>query len=128
MAIVPRNRALLLIREGEGLFTSQEMSLVDEIAQFKKYASLYEQASKINLQGYPLLGGYPILESYIKANYQLAQDMLKYDEDVYAGRHPIELGDYADYTKAFVERRKAILNSYGSYPRTHLWMKLIFLK
>ena len=127
-AIAPRNQALALIRESEALITSNEITLVDEIAQFKKYASLYEQASNINLNKYPLLGGYPILETYIKENYQLAKDILKYDEDVYAGKHPIEKGDYNDYIKAFVERRKAILNSYGSYRRTQLWMRLIFLK
>jgi hypothetical protein len=129
-AITPRNQALTLISEANNVFPSNNppLSLTEENTLMKTYVSLYEQASHINLRQYPILDDDSILEAFIKENYQLSKDILSYEEQLFVSNNGITQADYDEALKGFGQRRTQIYNQYGSYGRTHLWMKLIFLK
>lgn len=129
VAIIPRNKALTLINEADTIFYYTTYTDRPEmIKAYKQYVFLYGQANAINLKQYPFLGDFPILEGYIRESYKLGKALVSYEEDLQNGKIPYTEGDYEKRNDEFVIRFKEVRARYGSYGRTHLWMRLVFLK
>lgn len=123
-AIVPRNKALSLINDaGRILLTSATTSatLQEEISQLKEAVYLYKQAENIDLNNFPIIKG------YVSENYKLCNDIISYDEALLSQEIKYSKDDHKKRMEEYTKRMNDITNAYGSYNRTHLWMKLIFL-
>lgn len=129
-AIIPRNEALTLVKEAES--SLGKLSSINNTPEFineeKKAVDLYEKASKVNLKQYGFLGYDSSLDGFIKENYQFSKDILALDEGINSGKIILSNEEYETTINTLRSRRKAIMDMYAFYDRTHSWMYLIFLK